>query len=118
MSHTLRRIITGHNDAGQSIIEIDGGPATEISANGSGLHEIWLTESIPADNATLVDKIKEADPTLCPPGGAVKVRWFTVPVENPDVSEEEKEAATAFAFEMVGASRLDRGKVMNGAAFA
>ena len=60
MSHTLRRIITGHNDTGQSIIEIDGGPATELSANGSGLHEIWLTESIPADNATLVDKMKEA----------------------------------------------------------
>lgn len=104
MSHTLRRIVTGHNEAGESIVEIDGGPAREISANGSGLHEIWLTESIPADNATLVDKIGEADPTLCPPNGAVKVRWFTVPVENPDVSAEDKEAATAFAFESVGAS--------------
>jgi quercetin dioxygenase-like cupin family protein len=104
MSHNLRRIITGHNDAGQSIIEIDGGPATEISANGSGLHEIWLTESIPADNTNLADKIKESDPLLCPPDGAVKVRWFTVPVDSSDVSDEDKEAATAFAFEAVGAA--------------
>jgi mannose-6-phosphate isomerase-like protein (cupin superfamily) len=104
MSHTLRRIITGHNDTGQSIIEIDGGPATELSANGSGLHEIWLTESVPADNATLVDKIKEAGPTLCPPSGAVKVRWFTVPVENPDASAADKEAAAALGFAAVAAS--------------
>jgi len=104
MSHTLRRIVTGHNDAGQSIIEIDGGPAAEISAAGSGLHEIWLTDSIPADNSTLVDAMNGASPTLCPPKGAVKVRWFTVPVNDPQVSDADKEAGAALGFEAVGAS--------------
>ena len=61
MSHTLRRIVTGHNDTGQSIVEIDGGPATELSANGSGLHEIWLTESIPADNNSLIRNLSRED---------------------------------------------------------
>ena len=104
MTQRLRRIITGHNDNGQSIIELDGGPAQEIGANGSSLHEIWLSESIPADNGVFDDRIAEASPTLCPPQGAIKVRWFTVPVENTDASAEEKEAAAAFGFEAVGAA--------------
>lgn len=104
MTQQLRRIVTGHNENGESIVEIDGGPAQEISADGSGLHEIWLTESLPADNTRFTDAIAEASPTLCPPAGAAKVRWFTVPVENPNASAEEKEAATAFGFEAVGAS--------------
>ncbi len=104
MTQQLRRIITGHNDEGQSIIELDGGPAQEIGANGSSLHEIWLSESIPADNSIFNDRIAESAPSLCPPQGAVKVRWFTVPVENADASAQEKEAAAAFGFEAVGAA--------------
>lgn len=104
MSHTLRRVVTGHNDAGQSIIEIDGGPAAEIGAAGSGLHEIWLTDSVPADNATLIDTLAGTNPILCPPEGAVKVRWFTVPADDPTVSEADKEAGAAFGFEAIGAS--------------
>jgi quercetin dioxygenase-like cupin family protein len=104
MSQSLRRIITGHNDAGQSIIEIDGGPAAELSADGSGLHEIWLTDSVPADNTTLIDTLTGTNPILCPPEGAVKVRWFTVPVDDPAVSEADKEAVAALGFEAVGAA--------------
>lgn len=100
----MRRIVTGHNEAGQSIIEIDGGPAAEISANGSGLHEIWLTESVPADNTVLADALAGASPTLCPPEGGVKVRWFTVPVADPNASAEQTEAAVALGFASVGAA--------------
>ncbi len=109
MSHDLRRIVTGHNADGKSIIEIDGGPAVEAAANGSGLFEIWLSETIPADNSKLVDKIAEAAPTLCPPPGAVKVRWFMVPPEDDTMSAEDKEAAAAFTFDVVkaGHARVD-----------
>jgi len=104
MSQGLRRIVTGHNAQGKSIIEIDGGPAAEIAADGSGLFEIWMSESIPADNSVLTDKMAEAPATLCPPAGAVKVRWFMVPPENNGMSAEEKEAAAVFAFEIIGAA--------------
>ena len=104
MSTDLRRIVTGHNADGKSIIEIDGGPATEVAADGSGLYEIWMSETIPADNSVFRDKIAETAPTLCPPAGAVKVRWFTVPPEDDTKSAEEKEAAAAFGFEAVGAA--------------
>ncbi len=104
MTNNLRRIVTGHNAEGQSIIEIDGGPATELAADGSGLYEIWLSESVPADNGTFADKIAEAPATLCPPAGGVKVRWFTVPPEDPTKTAEEKEASAAFGFAAVGAA--------------
>jgi quercetin dioxygenase-like cupin family protein len=104
MTEQLRRIVTGHNKNGESIVEIDGGPAQEIGANGSSLHEIWLTTSLPANNTKFTDVIAGASPTLCPPAGAAKVRWFTVPVENPDASPADKEAAAAFGFEAVGAA--------------
>lgn len=104
MVHSLRRVVTGHNKSGQSIVEIDGGPAAELSTNGSGLHEIWLTKSVPADNTVLVDALSQNSPVLCPPEGAVKVRWFTVPPHDPAADMDKVEAATALAFEAVGAT--------------
>ena len=109
MSQNLRRVVTGHNADGKSIVEIDGGPAAEIAADGSGLFEIWMSEAIPADNSTMVDKLAGVPATLCPPKGAVKVRWFIVPPEDPNMSDEDKEGAAAFAFEAIGApeARVD-----------
>jgi hypothetical protein len=55
-----------------------------------------------ADNSVFRDEIAETVPTLCPPTGAVKVRWFTVPPEDDTKPAEEKEATAAFGFEAVG----------------
>ena len=40
----MRRIITGHNRAGKSIITIDGPPARSIGEDVGGLFEIWNTD--------------------------------------------------------------------------
>lgn len=103
MSFSLRRIVTGHNPEGQSIVEIDGGPATEIEAHGSGLFDIWQS-AVPASLARLDDSLAGQPPRLCPDPGAAKVRWFTVPPENAEQPAQEKEALAAFSFEAVGAS--------------
>jgi mannose-6-phosphate isomerase-like protein (cupin superfamily) len=104
MTHKLRRVVTGHDNHGHSIIELDEGPAKELEANGSGLFEIWLTKGLPAtDNQMFRDYIAEEDLALCPPEGAIKVRWFAVPPEDPAMSDEDKEAAAAFGFAAVQA---------------
>jgi len=110
MSQNLRRIVTGHDAHGKSIIELDEGPAKELEANGSGLFEIWLTKGLPAsDNQMFRDYIAEEDLALCPPEGAIKVRWFMVPPEDPNASDEDKEAAAAFGFAAIQAehARVD-----------
>ena len=40
----LRRIITGHNEDGKSIITIDGPPARTLGEDVGGLFEIWNTD--------------------------------------------------------------------------
>jgi quercetin dioxygenase-like cupin family protein len=110
MTHKLRRVVTGHNNHGKSIIELDEGPAKELEANGSGLFEIWMTRGLPAtDNQMFRDYIAEEELVLCPPDGAVKVRWFMVPPEMEGASDEDKEAAAAFGFAAVQAehARVD-----------
>jgi len=110
MTHKLRRVVTGHNNHGKSIIELDEGPAKELEANGSGLFEIWMTRGLPAtDNQMFRDYIAEEELALCPPEGAAKVRWFMVPPEMEGASDEDKEAAAAFGFAAVQAehARVD-----------
>ena len=40
----MRRIITGHNSEGKSIITLDGPPARTIGEDVGGLFEIWNTD--------------------------------------------------------------------------
>ena len=40
----MRRIVTGHNALGKSIITIDGPPARSIGEDVGGLFEIWNTD--------------------------------------------------------------------------
>lgn len=110
MFDKLRRVVTGHNAHGKSIIELDEGPAKQLEANGSGLFEIWQSRGLPAsDNQVFRDYAAEDELALCPPADAIKVRWFAVPPENPNASDEEKEAAAAFGFAAVHAehARVD-----------
>jgi quercetin dioxygenase-like cupin family protein len=101
----LRRVITGHDAKGQSVVLSDGGPAAQIAAGGSGLYEIWLTERVPADNTDARDLLAGQDPQLCPPAGGVKVRWFTVPPEADAPPAAEREAVAALSFAAVGATQ-------------
>ena len=40
----MRRIITGHNQEGRSIITLDGPPARSSGEDVGGLFEIWNTD--------------------------------------------------------------------------
>ena len=40
----MRRIITGHDENGRSIISIDGPPARSIGEDVGALFEIWNTD--------------------------------------------------------------------------
>ena len=40
----MRRIITGHNEDGKSVVMYEGPPARSIGEDVGGLYEIWNTE--------------------------------------------------------------------------
>ena len=56
----LRRIVTGHNADGKSIVMIDGPPARQITDSEvvGGLFEIWNTDG---NQINTLDKIDRAD---------------------------------------------------------
>ena len=73
----LKRIITGHNAAGRSVIKI-----TDYGAQGlNNLSELWITDSVPADNTGEADTTGRPV-TLGPPDGGVRFRYFRVAPES------------------------------------
>jgi mannose-6-phosphate isomerase-like protein (cupin superfamily) len=84
----VRRVVTGHNAANESIIVADG-PSARIFDNlgqeGLVFQEIWATTQTPA----LVDRdqreVDEASLVLAPPANGVRIRVLDIP---PDIADE------------------------------
>ncbi len=82
--HRLKRIVTGKNNNGQSIVALEGPPApTYEPIPGAGLFEIWSDaggrsfENLPGPAA------------LLPAFGGTKCRWFTVLPVPPGVTPQQ-----------------------------
>ena len=97
----MRRIITGHNAEGKSVITIDGPPARSLSENEGGLYELWNTDG---NEINTLDDIDRADSEvlLSPPVGGTKFRYFQINPTPEGVQADLIEAATAAAFEKMG----------------
>ena len=52
----MRRIVTGHNDNGKSVIKIDGPPARSIGEEIGGLFEIWNEDGATIDTKSSKDR--------------------------------------------------------------
>jgi quercetin dioxygenase-like cupin family protein len=104
----LRRIVTDENANGRSSILIDAKAAKVLAVDEAGLAEIW-TAALGARLLDGKDRLASEDVRLEPGDGAVKVRWFTVPPEDENISRHDREAQAAFAFAACGAShaRID-----------
>lgn len=98
MKDKLRRVITGHNEEGKSIVAYDGSPI-EVG----NLFEMWVTDSSPADNKHKNDAAKRKV-KLEPPSNGSILRFFEIFPENPSMSTEELEKNTAARFAAIGAT--------------
>ena len=107
----MRRIVTGHDQNGKSVISIDGPPARSIGEEAGGLYEIWNTEGAGIDSSSLKDRA-DIDILLSPVKGGTKFRYFQINPIPEGIPDEAIEAATAEAFEKIGAShhRVDTSK--------
>ncbi len=99
----MRRIITGHNDSGKSVISIDGPPARSIGEDAGGLYEIWNTDGGGFDTSSKNDRA-DIDIVLSPVRKGTKFRYFQINPIPEGVPQEVIEAATAEAFEKIGAA--------------
>jgi naringenin degradation protein FdeH len=87
MTTPVRRVVTGHDDAGRAVVAQDGVPSvvlTNPAQPGLAFHEIWNTASVPA-----AIEADGPDPTLGrpvrtpPPEGGTVIRVVDLPPEPP-----------------------------------
>ena len=75
MSAAPRRIVTGHDASGKSVVLSDGPNPKVLDIGSAAFHEVWITDATPAPIAA-----SEAEPTdrpvrTPPPAGGVTVRF-------------------------------------------
>ena len=107
----LRRIITGHNKNGKSIVMIDGKPSRIIGEDVGGLFEIWNTDGKEINSLSNKD-LADIDIILSPIENGTKFRYFAIHPTPDGIPKEKLEAAAALAFEKIGAAheRIDTSK--------
>ena len=107
----MRRIITGHDKNGKSIITLDGPPARSIGEDVGGLFELWNTDGNQVISSDMVDRADD-EIILSPPRGGTKFRYFQINPLPKGVPDKILQEIAADAFEKVGAAhhRVDTTK--------
>ncbi len=97
MTTTFRRIITGHNEQGKSVVVGDK-PPMEFGP----LFEMWVTDRSPSSYGT-EDEAAERRVKLEPPENGTLFRFFRIDPEDPALSRDEVERRVAAGFAAMGA---------------
>ena len=107
----MRRVVTGHDEEGKSIVVLDGPPAQSIGEDVGGLFELWNTDG---NLINTKDRIDRADDEilLSPPKNGSKFRYFQIKPTPEGVPMDVLQNMAADAFEKIGAShhRIDTSK--------
>jgi hypothetical protein len=100
----LRRVITGDDASGKSMIIIDGPPAdAAINPGRGGLLEIWTDSIVAALDPKETTDRGQGKVVLSPPHQGVKIRWFVIEPVPPGTPKEALDVATRAAFAGFGA---------------
>jgi hypothetical protein len=102
----LRRVITGDDGTGQSVIVVDGPPSVVMAEAGlGGLFEIWADAvAAPLDPRDRTDRGPSGAPVLSPERDGMKVRWFIIEPPPPGAPKAALDAAARAAFARMGAA--------------
>ena len=100
----MRRVITGEDDDGRSLMIIDGPPSGELGAPGlGGLYEIWHEALGKTFDPSDARDCGEQAPILSPAKGHVKVRWFVIEPPPEGAPQDLIKAAARERFAAFGA---------------
>ena len=105
MERAVRRIVTGHDAQGRSIVQEDGSPARVVTLGGDGgttFHEVWSTRSTPAPIDRASGEPAEPGIALLPPPGGTRIRVLDIPPDDGAVAALPRESVRAL-FEAIGA---------------
>lgn len=98
----LRRVVTGHDADGKSIVVIDGPPGSLVGSGSAGLGQIWVTEGAPADNSGNRDAA-DRPIRLEPPAKGTSALFFMLAPEDKNLTREQLEERQAATFKALDA---------------
>lgn len=104
-AEALRRVVTGEDSSGRSLVIVDGPPSGELGAPElGGLFEIWHEAASGGIDPKDKSDRGERTPILAPGAGKVKVRWFVIAPAPEGVAPEAMKAAARERFAQFGAA--------------
>lgn len=109
MLKPVRRIVTGHDAQGRSVVASDAAAEavfTSPAAPDRGWSDLWVTDRMPASNAGAPQPPETALPLEPPPNGTV-IRFVQIPPEGaeaPGSDREREESRAAATFDAMGAA--------------
>jgi quercetin dioxygenase-like cupin family protein len=110
----VRRIVTGHDANGRSIVVSDGVATNRVSnplRPNRGLTNLWRMETMPPSNGAFVDPMEKSPIGLEPPPNGNVFRFFQIAPEKEEahLSPEERQKRAAAVFATMGAphARVD-----------
>jgi len=117
MLYPARRIVTGHDAQGRSVVLTDAAATNLVVSPLSpnrGLINFWRTESTPASNAGDADPMAGPPQGLLPPKHGSVFRFFQIAPENEEAdlspAERERRMGSAFAAMNAAHARIDTGR--------
>jgi len=107
----MRRVITGHDKNGKSIVVLDGPPARYIGEDVGGLFELWNTDGNIINTQDNIDRADD-EIILSPPRNGSKFRYFQINPSPEGIPMDIMQDIAADAFEKIGAAhhRIDTTK--------
>lgn len=107
----MRRVITGHDKNGKSIVILDGPPARSIGEDVGGLFELWNTDGNIINTQDNIDRADD-EIILSPPSNGSKFRYFQINPTPEGIPMDIMQDIAADAFEKIGAAhhRIDTTK--------
>ena len=104
----MRRVITGDNARGQSVIIIDGGPSSEKGNPDLGeMFEIWEDASSGPLTPSANEDLGATRPVLGPRKGNFQVRWFVIHPQSDSAPRPPSDASMRERFaEFYGAGHI------------
>src|SRR3954447_23632741 len=75
MSGVPRRIVTGHDDSGNSIVVSDTPVPKTLDIGTAAFHEVWITDATPAPIAATETEPTDRAVRVPPPANGVMVRF-------------------------------------------
>ena len=106
MSHSVRRVVTGHDAGGRAVIQEDGAvPRVQRIGGEHGplFFEVWNTQETPARIDRASGEPTETGISLAPPKNGTRIRVLDIPPDNESLDALSPEQAKAH-FAEVGAA--------------